>query len=301
MTEAMETATASVEAAPAQAPQAAPVAAPVETSAAVAPAAEVQQPVIQQTEVQNDYQDFVQSIPEEYRGKVTKKGFQNVEDVLKSYVNLESMQGKRFEDLTVDEIRSMNTRLGAPEDPSGYEIEVPTELGEVTMLEGYTQKAHELGVPKETAENLANWFIQNQLEQMNMHQATTNQNESEKVETLKQEFGTAFDARIEMANKALRKFGGDEAVNAIHSAGLSNDPALVKMLSEVGKLIAEDTFVGPKSSPSFGVTPDEANKQIAEKFKDQAFMSRWHNQADPGHKAAVAELEQLYKLKNGQQ
>ena len=288
MTEAMETATASA------------VSAPVETSVAVSPAAEVQQPVINQVESQSPYHDFIQSVPEEYRGKIAQKGFSNIEDVVKSYVNLESMQGKRFDDLTADEIRSLHTKLGAPEDPSGYEIEVPAELGDTPLLDGYRQKAHELGVSKEVAENLASWFLANQLDQMNMQQATHNQSEAEKVAAVKKEFGAAFDARIELANKGLKHFGGEDLINSIRNAGLSNDLALIRAFSEVGKLISEDSFVGVKSSASFGVTPEEASKKIAEKFRDTAFMSRWQNQMDPGHKAAVAELEQLYKFKNGQ-
>jgi hypothetical protein len=177
---------------------------------------------------------------------------------------------------------------------------MPEELGDTNVLDGYKQKAHELGVNKETAENLANWFLEQQMDQLNMQQATVNQSEGEKVEALQQEFGSAFDTRVEMANSALRKFGGEEAIASIQNAGLSNDPALVKMLSEVGKLIQEDSFVGTKSSPTFGVTPEEANAKIAAKFKDKAFMARWSNQMDPGHGSAVAELEQLYKLKNGQ-
>ena len=68
---------------------------------------------------------FLESLPEEYRTLAMTKGFKETGDVLKSYKEIESMVGKRFSDLTADEIRAMNTKLGAPESADGYEFNLP--------------------------------------------------------------------------------------------------------------------------------------------------------------------------------
>ena len=117
---------------------------------------------------------------------------------------------------------------------------------------------------------------------------------------MKQEFGSAFDERTALASTALNEFGGDAVKEVINQHGLNNNPALVKMFAEIGKLTAEGNMsTDSNATPAhFGVTPAEASTKIAEKFADKAFMERWRTVAHPGHNDAVAEIEQLYRVKN---
>lgn len=284
--------------------EAAPAAGSVLTGATSAPVeateAQIGEGNVSQPEVNQG--DFLSTLPEEYRGKIAQKGFNNVGDIVKAYDNLETKLGKRFEDLTGDEIKEMNTKLGTPEDYSGYDLsfEGLPETPEVKAEIEATAKAfHEMGIPKAQAESLYNWYMTTQMESMQNQQVESQNSERDNIESLKKEFGSAFDSRVEMANDALRELGGEEAISAIQSAGLGNNPAVVKMLSEAGKLLQEDTAVGGKEPSRFGVTPAEASEKIGELYKDAEFMRRWSDQMDPGHDAAVQQLESLYKLKAG--
>ena len=120
------------------------------------------------------------------------------------------------------------------------------------------------------------------------------------LEVLKKEFGSAFDERTSLATTALNEFGGQEVKEVINQYGLNNNPALVKMFAELGKLTSEGKMSVDKSATSaqFGMTPAEASSKIAEKISDKAFMKRYYSQTDPHHDDAFRELEQLYKLKN---
>ena len=89
----------------------------------------------------------------------------------------------------------------------------------------------------------------------------------EDVKSIKSEYGSAFEQRKELANAALRKFGdGKVAAQVLQNAGLQNNPVIFKLLSEVGKLIAEDSPAEGegKGSTQFGMTPAEAQAQIQE-------------------------------------
>lgn len=243
--------------------------------------------------------DFINSLSEEHKPTVTKKGFKSVDDVLKAYENLESKLGKRFDDLTADEIKALNVKLGAPESPDGYELSLPEGFQDDGSLNAFAHKAHELGLPKDKAEALYGWYMETQIDGLKMAQANAQNDAVEKVESLKKEFGAAFDERISLAKHALKEFGGDEVLDIINKYGLGNEPALVKMFAEIGKLTSEDKIVGEKSSASFGVTPAEADAKIASLYKDKEFMARWSNPTAQGHDEAVKQLETLYKLRRG--
>ena len=245
--------------------------------------------------------DFVSTLPEELRAQAAKKGFKGAADAIKAHAELESLMGKRFEDLTADEVKSLNVKMGAPEDPTGYELSVPEELSEYLspeLQDGFAKLAHEQGISKTQAESLYNWYMENQTKELSLLQSSRQQQAEEQVNVLKQEFGVAFDEKVSLANQALRQFGGDDAVTALAESGMSSNPALVKMLSEVGKLIGEDQPVG-QSNRSFTETPAEAKAQIAELYRDKAFMKAFSNPMESGYKAAQEKMEILYKKSKG--
>lgn len=256
-----------------------------------------------QTEETVDSGDFISSVGEDYKLLITKKGFKSVDDVLKSYTNLEGMMGKKFDDLTNEELQQVYTKLGAPESPDGYEFE-EAELPEGiqdNMTEWFASKAHELGISKKAAQELRKEFMAKQAEEFQSMIGSNQVAEADKVEGLKKEFGAAYEERIDAAKAALNEFGGEELKEMINKHGLNNEPALIKLLSKVGMATSEGTMSAEKSkgNGAFGVTPDEASEKIRQKFSDKAFMERWTKQSHPQHADAVREMNELYKLKNG--
>lgn len=253
-------------------------------------------------EVASDSTDFLKGIGEEYQGLATKKGFNNIDDVLKSYSNLEGMMGKRIDELTTDEMRDVYTKLGAPADISeyGFEDAKLPEGVEDTMSDWFADKSFELGLSKDAANSLRDAYLESQQEQFKKVSMEAQVAATDQLAELKTEFGAAFDERINLAQTALNEFGGDEVKNLINQHGLGNNPALVKMLSEIGKITSEGKMVSNKEDTAqFGTTPADAAASIADKFADAEFMKRWRSQSHPGHKAAQQEIMSLYKLKNG--
>lgn len=246
-----------------------------------------------------DNGSFIDSLPDEYKAFAEKKGFKDAGSALKSLENLESKFGKRFQDLTAEEITSINSKLGAPENAEGYEFNLSDDVKSDPILSGIENDFLEVGISKDKAEALMA-KVTSKMELNSKSLETEYQIKSEEdIKSIKAEYGSAFDQRLELANSALRKFGGEEATKAIAEAGLANNPAIFKMLSEVGKLISEDKPVGGKEVREFGTSPAEAKQMIADLRSDPAFAERARNVRDPGHAEAMLKLDKLYKLASG--
>ena len=121
--------------------------------------------------------------------------------------------------------------------------------------------------------------------------------QEEQASQLKKDFGPAFDERVTLANRALKEFGGDDAVNAIAEAGLQNNPVLVKLLANAGELLAEGSFTSGQQAGKFGMTSEEATQQISKLRSDPEFMKHYTNAGSSSHRNAAAQLEDLYKIK----
>lgn len=55
--------------------------------------------------------------------------------------------------------------------------------------------------------------------------------------------GAKLKETAEFAKRALKEFGDDRLIKDLDNTGLGNHPSLVKMLSQIGKLMADDKLV----------------------------------------------------------
>lgn len=60
--------------------------------------------------------------------------------------------------------------------------------------------------------------------------------------------GDNWDASVKNANAVLDRFGDDEIDAALRQTGAGVHPSIIRLLSRVGKAIADDTFVAGKSA-----------------------------------------------------
>lgn len=219
--------------------------------------------------------------------------FKDVDGLAKSYVHLNSMLGKRFDELSPEELKGYYSKMGRPEEPDKYELPVVAN----NELDGwYRDNVFKLGLNQKQARSLMESYTE--LEQMKM-QEMTQQNEAmtnEWEQGLKQEFGTAFEQRVDTAKKAVKEFGGEELRDYLNETGLGNHPAMVKAFAKIGQNLKEDTLTDTQVSANFGTTPNEALQKISNLKRDPNFMKSYRSAMDPGHKGAVKEIEDLYKI-----
>lgn len=298
-----------------------------------------QQAEVQQAEVQATPEVKVESpaatnqvslqdlVSDEYRAVVEGKGFKDVNDVIKSYSNLERMVGNsvrippadaspearaeflnKIKDVDGVIVKPMGeeskdeflTKLGRPESADGYDLQdvVSAELaGRVPSLhaelDDFKKIAHDIGLNQEQAKKLVEMRMST-LKQMDEQQNLV-RSESEKV--LHQLWGQDFDNRLNAAKQTAKIYSEKhpEAMAELINGPTGNNPALLSMLAELGGTFKEKGHVGMQAT-SFGLTPGEALSKIADKKADPGFMKAYMDDKHVGHKKAVDEITKLYSI-----
>lgn len=246
-------------------------------------------------------------------GYIQNKGWDKeggVQSLVKSYKNLEAMRG-------VPEDRI----LKLPEGEEGWG-EVYKKLGKPDALEGYDYKAPE---GQEIDSGRMDWFNKlahdlhlNKTQHNKLAEATqtyetdifagmeTKAGEERVIELnkLKDEWGNAYEERVELASRAIRAFGVDEgAMNALEEVldkgGQKGNAAVMRMFAKIGESISEHKLPGADGERQFGQTPEMLEAEIQALFTeikaDPARLKNFNTNKGPD-KDKIARLR---KLQNG--
>lgn len=115
---------------------------------------------------------------------------------------------------------------------------------------------------------LANKFTQDQLnglikfheEAANKTLQTTKEKRTAAEASLKQEWGDKYDSNLALARKALEYFDKDKQLTEqLKSAGMANDPQIVRFLHKLSGTLKEGRFIGDDGNPP---KPKKSKAQI---------------------------------------
>lgn len=236
--------------------------------------------------------DFLSGLGEELSQMKALQNFKSAEDLAKSYLNANQLLGKRMADLSPEDAAHLASLQGKPADATEYKL--PDGLPEDTQ-EWYKNTALKAGLTLDQAKAVADEYVMLERQKMEAVETEDKLRSEEWVGELKKEFGSAFDKQIEIAKRGLKEFGGDEVVDMLNRTGLGDNPAVVKMFAKIGRELLEDSVVQADKSNVFGVTPEEAQKQITTLRSNPDFNEAYFNSIHPGHKQAVAQMKELYE------
>ena len=240
---------------------------------------------------------FLDSLPEDLRGEPSLRNFNDVGALAKSYTHAQRMIGgdkigKPQQSWTDDQWTEHHIHSGRPETSEGYEFRLDGQLADST-LEGFRDSAFKAGLSGKQAQAVAE-FMDMSLGQMatdRADQADTLRHEGE--QELRQQYGKAFDQRMEMAMGAARQMLGDkvdilEEVELSDGRLLGDHPEIIRMFSAFAEQIGEDNLIG--ETAEMVMTPDEAQRQLSEVTRrDGPYWDRDH----PEREAYVQEALRL--------
>ena len=247
---------------------------------------------------------FLDSLPEDLRGEPSLRNFNDVGALAKSYTHAQRMIGgdkigKPSQSWTDDQWTEHHIHSGRPETSEGYEFRLDGQLADST-LEGFRDSAFKAGLSGKQAQSVAE-FMDTSLGQMatdRADQAETLRHEGE--QELRQQYGKAFDQRMEMAMGAARQMLGDkvdilEDVELSDGRLLGDHPEIIRMFSAFAEQIGEDNLLG--ETTELVMTPDEARRQLAEVTRqDGPYWDRDH----PERQAYVDEGVRLRTIMLGE-
>ena len=252
--------------------------------------------------------DWKAALPEELQRDPSIAHIKDVPNLAQSYVNGQRMIGAEKLAIpgkfgTDEEWNQVYDKLGRPETPEGYELEmnnVPEGLESNPELVGWFQQtAHEVGLTPSQAQKLADKYneMAGQAENTpSQQQAEAQALEEEGIRELQREYGKAFDNKIGIGRAVLSQYGGDELLDLRLEDGrsLGSHPGLVRMVVNIGdymgKNLGEDSIAGLVPKSDGAITPNDAQKEID---KLTVMGGPYWDSKHPNHSGAVAEVLRL--------
>lgn len=241
-------------------------------------------------------------IPEDLRSDPSLKLVDNFENLVKGFVHAKKAVGadkvvKPSKHATPEEIMEFRQQLGAPQEGSGYELELPEDHAlAADMVEGLKEQAAKLGVFPDQLKGIVNWYNEQSVAKQADYDKQIEADKGKALETLKKEWGQAFDAKVAKANQFIDKYVSDEQLKFIKEAGLGNEPHLIRLFANVfEKNHSEDDINSGDGGGSAKLTPGDADAKISAIFGDSKHP--YHIKDHPGHDAAVKEVNDLFAMK----
>lgn len=231
----------------------------------------------------------------ELKGYVQNKGWKDPADLAVGYKNLEKLLGAEKMPMPkgADDAEGWNRvydALGRPKSADGYKLSVPEgdDGGFAKLAAG---KFHELGLTSKQAEGLAAWYNEQGTGRMNEMQQQQAAKAEADMQSLKQEWGAAFDENVEYGRRAAREYGlNAEKLSALeNSLGTSE---MLKLMATIGRAQGESDFVTSSSGNTFGMTPSAAQQRINALRADKTWTAKYIS----GDADARSEMQRLMNL-----
>ncbi len=236
------------------------------------------------------------------------KGLQNgtIDNVLGSYHNLEKLMGADKagrtvtllgDDATDDQRNEFYTRLGRPEDATGYGL-APPEGQDGAFAEWASNTFHAAGLSGAQAAMIA--------EAWETHRTTTEQGVTEAEQlsatnaeaTLKKEWGAAYEQKLKGIDTAAAKLGFTQA--QLEGLRASMGPVgAMKFVDSLNTQLGDHDFDYGEVQQTNLKTPEQARQELSELSMNREFTEAWLDKQHPGHAAAVSKKQLLAKQAAG--
>lgn len=248
---------------------------------------------------------WLESLPDDLKGSKSLSSYKNVEALARSHVEVQPLIGSKLimpDDKTSDEDRnSFYNQLGRPETAEGYQspadgLPEGFEINE-EQQKAFFEHAHKHGFTADQAAGMVRFQAIQMASAAKAQQDQYGVDEADAVEALKKEWGGSYEEKMALATGAVKKFGGQELVDAMNETGLGNNLAMNKAFAAIGKAIAEDEILGAGAGRQFISSPAEADAKISALRGDKDFMERFHSKSPSIRKPAVAEMAALMEIK----
>ena len=189
-------------------------------------------------------------------------------------------------------------QLGRPEKPDGYR-QVENLPGGVQIdgeqAKAFSAFAHEIGLTDEQHARLLRFEAERVAAASEASSKGAVERAKAAVDSLRREWGSAYDQNLGLAREAAKRFGGEEIVS---DPVLGNDPRVIAMLAKAGKAIAQDAFIGT-GQRQFRMSPSEAKSELERVGKDRDFMAAYSDKRNPKHSETKARYRELLAASEG--
>lgn len=256
--------------------------------------------------------DWLSSVSnEELRSWGATKGWTGVEGALQSARHLETMIGAPADQVVrlpqggiqfgTEDHRTLMGRLGMPASGADYDMAIPDNLSvDENYMNWARETFHKAGLTGEQAK-----FLNNAHSEF-MGNFLTSENNSQEAnleagdQNLRQAWGNGYNSMIAQGTAAVNALGITGPMLDGMEAAIGYE-ATMKWAADLGGRLGEDKFVAGGQGPdgggfNHGMTPEQGQAAWNAKLGDQAFVKALQDRMHPGHKQAMKEKSDLFKV-----
>ena len=221
---------------------------------------------------------WYEGLPDDFKNNPSVQKFKEPQDMVKSYLELQSLLGHDKVPLPKDEndkvaIAHLNKALGVPEAPEGYELQAPAPMKGFEQvqfgMDEFKAMAHKrnltpqqaAGVLEDYTSILASIKAKSEADFVKAVQETKGE--------LVKEWGLTYDQKVGVAQSLMNKFAKDKETFDYINAMVGEDPVMLKFFADVGDSFSEGSL-GTTGQPGsrFTKTPAEAKAEYDKIMSD---------------------------------
>lgn len=245
-------------------------------------------------------------LDESTTGYVQTKGWQSPKDLLDSYRNLEKFKGtdekhilKLPDEQLPENMGEVWNRLGRPETPDGYKVELPEGVKvDESRFDAMRKLAHENGITSDAFAKIAKMDAEYQIQQQKAYEESIATEMQKQEVELKNEWGSRYDESVFIAEKGMREMGIDADTKEVLQVGLGYD-GMMKFFHKVASAMGEKAFAEGEKRTDFGMTKEQARYEMdnimGKASTDPSVMAQFNNKSGPDY----ARYNQLLAIRHG--
>ena len=247
---------------------------------------------------------WIDALPDDLKGSPSLKTIPDVPTLAKNYVEQGKLIGtKRLPEPQAtwkpEEWSAFYNQLGRPDAPEKYTLPAPPRGMESAVDEAMLVEArkhlHGLGLTGKQFTGALEFYYKHLESSAGKSVDAEKASRAEGENTLRREFGTKYDAKVDLAQSVIRKFGSETLTTFLNEKGLGNHPEVVRLFAKIGEAITEDSAGRAGSGLVIGGAT-AALGEIEKLKTDPEFITALSVRENPGHKAAVERWEQLHRM-----
>jgi len=250
--------------------------------------------------------EFLSMLPEEIRSHPSLSPIKDMENLARSYVNAQKLIGADKIPMPVnpsdEDLDRIYNRLGSPETPQGYEINVDGNIVTQEVAQDFAEVSHKLRLTPDQAKGIMDYY-RSSIEETNQSSIeNAEQFRQTTEEALKSEWGRAYDQKLNQAVNAAKEFSNPEIFDLQLSDGsrLGDNPEFIKTFAKIADfrqtVTSEDTV--SDSTQSNVMTPKQAQAEIDAIMSDKSH-AYWDRKNIVGREQAIQRVQDLMGMIHG--
>ena len=245
-----------------------------------------------------------ETISEEFRNDPNISKFTEIDALAKSYINATRMIGQDKvavpnENSTDDQWQEVYGKLGRPESPDKYKLEVQSETAPLddTAIKQFAENAHQLGLNNKQAQGILEFYKNSMEGSIQQARVDTETAQANAEQELRKEWGRSYDENIKKAGAIAKANMSEDILNMELKDGtrIGDHPSVIKGFASIANLMSEDKLVSTESENVDRGTDYEAEISKLVNDRDGPYWNRSH----PDHDKVVQQVFTLRTMLNG--